>query len=159
MTTASAVPAVIDALVTMATAAVPSGTVVSDGLSFSGEVGNYLMIGVEDPEVELAQRSARTAQEWPHAGTGARDEKGEITCAALSWTGDSGPTSAKAARDACYATADALSAALRANPSLGVDSVLYASYGTGDSLSQAQDKHGAYALLIFRVAFHARLTS
>lgn len=156
MTYASPLPAIIDALVVLG-ATLPN-VITYDGFGVTNEVGAYLMVGVEDPEVETAQQSGLSAQDWPTAGTGPRDEKGEITLAAHVWTGDSNDGSAKQVRDATYAIAEGLAAAIRTDYTLGaIPGLLWAAYGSSAVLRQAQDSSGAYALLIFKVAYLARL--
>jgi hypothetical protein len=150
----SVVPALIDALVAQATTALPS-TLVFDGIGVTDDPGDFLMIGVEDPDIEGAAFSADTKQDWAAVGTGApRDEQGDITCVALSWNGDGNP---KAARDGAYAIAAAVEDLLRANASLGVSGLLWTSFGTSSQLSQAQGEGGASALLVFRINFRARI--
>jgi hypothetical protein len=152
----SPVPSIIDALVVLG-GTIPN-VVTYDGFGVTNEVGAYLMIGVEDPDVESAQQSAMAGQEFPTAGVQARTEQGQITCAAHVWTGESGPTSAKAVRDSTYAVIEALAAAIRTDYTLGaLPGLLWAALGTSMELRQAQDTHGASAFVIFRVAYLAYL--
>lgn len=151
----SVVPALIDALVSAATTALPSVRV-SDGIGATDDPGDFLMIGVEDPDLEGAAFSAETKQDWAHANYTARAETGEITCVAVSWNGD-GPEGAKAARDGAYAISAAVETLLRANPSLGVDGLLWTGFGSSSQLSQAQGDGGASALLVFRINFRAQI--
>lgn len=152
----SVIPALIDALVAAARTALPN-TRVSDGIGATDDPGDFLMIGVEDPDIEGAAFSADAKQDWASVGTGApRDEQGEITCVAVSWNGN-GPEGAKAARDAAYAIAAAVEDLLRATPSLGVDGLLWTGFGSSSQLSQAQGDGGASALLVFRINFRARI--
>lgn len=150
----SVLPALIDAVVAAARTNLPN-VLVFDGVGVTDDPGDFLMIGVEDPDLEGAAFSADTRQDWAAAGTGApRDEQGEITCAALSWNGDGNP---KAARDGAYAIAAAVEDLLRANPSLDVAGLLWTSFGSSSQLSQAQGSGGASALLVFRINFRARI--
>jgi hypothetical protein len=150
----SVVPALIDALVAAATTALPD-VLVFDGIGVTDDPGDFLMVGVEDPDIEGAAFSADTKQDWAAVGTGApRDEQGDITCVALSWNGDGDP---KAARDDAYAIAAALEDLLRDTPALGVPGLLWTSFGTSSQLSQAQGPDGASALLVFRINFRARI--
>lgn len=151
----SVVPALIDALVSTATTALPN-TLVFDGIGVTDDPGNFLMIGVEDPDIEGAAFSSDAKQAWANANYSTRDEEGEITCAALSWNGN-GYEGVKAARDGAYAIAAAVENLLRANPSLGVDGLLWTGFGSSSQLSQAQDSQGASALLVFRINFRARI--
>lgn len=150
----SVVPAAIDALVAAARIALPD-VLVHDGIGQTDDPGDFLMIGVEDPDIEGAAFSADTKQDWAAVGTGApRDEQGDITCVALSWNGDGDP---KAARDGAYAIAAAVEDLLRNTPALGVPQLLWTSFGSSSQLSQAQGDGGASALLVFRINFRARI--
>lgn len=149
----SAVPALIDAMFTAFTAAL-TGVKVYDGFGVSDDPGDFLMIGVEDPDLEGFGFSADVKQDWANANYTAREESGDIVCAALSWNGDGNQ---KVARDAVYATQSAVENVLRGNPSLGVSTVLWTSFGTSAQLSQIQDHKGCAALLIFRIFFRAQI--
>lgn len=150
----SVIPDLIDALVAAATTALPSVNV-TDGIGVTDDPGDFLMIGVEDPDIEGAAFSADTRQDWAAVGTGApRDESGEITCVALSWNGDG---NAKAARDGAYAITAEVEDLLRADPDLGVSALLWTGFGSSSQLSQAQGDGGASALLVFRINFRARI--
>ena len=152
----SAVPEVIDALVALARTEV-TDTLVFDGIGATDDPGNFLMIGVEDPDIEGAAFSADVKQGWANANYTTRDEEGDITCVALAWVGDSGDAGQKAARDAAYAITAALEAALRTDPSLGLPTLLWSGFGTTSQLSQAQGSGGSSALLVFRINFRARI--
>lgn len=152
----SIVPSLIDALVTQATAALPAIRVY-DGYGISSDPGDFLMIGVDDPDGpdpantaagQLAFATMRTAP-------GTRDEQGELVCAALSWNGNA---DMKGARDAVQAIATAVDTFTRADPSLGLaPSLLWALVGSNYDYSQQQDGEGAQALLVFRIGYRARI--
>ena len=147
------VPALIDALVDAATTALPD-VLVLDGMGATDEPGDYLMVGVDDPDTEGDAFAADSQQRWAHANGSARDESGQVTCAAFSWNGDGDQ---KAARDAAYASVEALAAACRATPDLGVSSLLWTDFGTDARLTQMQGDSGAAALVVFQIAFRARI--
>lgn len=153
----SVVPALIDALVQKAAAALPA-VLVSDGFTLTEDPGDFMMIGVEDPDNEGFETSADSQQEWAHANHTARNQTGDITCAALSWNGNSDQ---KAARDAAYRLTSALATLLRNDPSLGLvpgsASMLVASFGTREQLIQTKDEKGALSLVVFTVHFQARI--
>ena len=153
MTVLSAVPAVIDALVSAATSALPDVSV-SDGYSLADEYGDYLYVGVDDPDSVNPAQSADTQHAWAHANYTTHDQEGTITCAAHSWNGDADP---KTARDAAYAIASTVAQILRDTPSLGIPTLLWARFGARESLSQGQGPGGASALVVFTIAFRARL--
>lgn len=149
----SVLPDLIDALVTAARTALPA-TKVYDGFGVTDDPGDFLMVGVEDADLETAATSANSEQQWAHSTGTARDESGELTCVALSWNGDG---DAKVARDAAFAITAAVENLLRANPSLGIPELLWTGYGSTVELSQGQGKTGAEALVVFKVAFRARI--
>jgi hypothetical protein len=153
---ASALPDVIDALVTLSAAALPS-LQVYDGIGASDDPGDFLMVGVEDPDIERAAFSAEVDQARATM-SGARDEQGTINCCALSWNGDSTNAGQKAARDAAFATVAAVETILRTtSPTLGVTGVLRTEFGGRLTVSQAQGDTGASCMVIFSVAYLARI--
>lgn len=149
----SVIPAVIDALVDLARD-VLTDVSVYDGFGLSEDPGDFLMIGVGDPDSSTLDKAASSAQGWTYANTTTRDEEGDVTCAALSWNGDADQ---KTARDSVFAITAALEDALRANPSLGLDNLLWTGYGPTSDLDQNQDGSGAMALLVFTIHFKARI--
>lgn len=149
----SVIPALIDALVAQSTTALPS-VKVYDGLAVTNDPGDFLMVGVEDPDLESAASSATAEQSWAHSTGTSRDESGEITCAALSWNGDG---NLKTARDGVFAITAAVENLLRNDPDLGVAGLLWTSFGSTVELSQGQGDMGADALVVFKVAFRARI--
>lgn len=150
----SAIPAVIDALVTLARSV--EGVTVYDGLGTLGEVGDFLMVGVDDPNTPNEAQSADSQQDWASSNPSSIDEVGQITCAALSWNGD---TDQKAARDAAFATCNALATAIRSNPTLSLPTLLWARYGKSQALTQNidSDTGATEAMVVFSVYFRARI--
>lgn len=154
MTDVSAIPEVIDALVTTARANLPATVIVSDGFITSDDPGNFLMIGVDDPDNANSASTATSVQQWASTGLGGTtDEMGDVTCAALSWNGDG---DSKAARDSAFATCAGLAVALRANPSMSLPTLLWTRYGTSTTLTEDQTDNAAQALVVFTVHFRAR---
>lgn len=149
----SVVPALIDALVAAGRAALPDVLVI-DGMGKTDDPGDYLMIGVDDPDTDGDAFSGDSQQKWAHATGSARDESGQITCAAFSWNGNADQ---KAARDSAYASVEALASACRADVDLGVASLVWTDFGTDARLSQIQSDSGAAALVVFQIAFRARI--
>ena len=150
----SVVPALIDALIAAASTAGVAN--VLDGVSLSGDAaaGDYLMIGVDDPDSEGDAFTGSSRQRWANSNGRQRDEEGEITCAAYSWNGDGDQ---KAARDAAFVMVEALASACRATPDLGVANLLWTDFGSDTNLSQNQGDWGASALVVFTIAFRARI--
>lgn len=158
----SVIPTVIDALVTQATAALTGVTVLDGYATPDGSASNFLYIGVDDPQTTQAAQTSDTEQTAATMGTPrSRDQRGTVTCAALSW---SGGTDQKAVRDAAYATVAAVENLLRADPALGTGMAgrLVCQLGS-ETLSQNQYQGddntagGCDALVIFTVAFRARI--
>lgn len=150
---ASVVPALIDALVTAATAALPSA-VVLDGIGLTDTPGDYLMVGVSDPESGESE-AASVSQEQMAFGSGRpRREDGVIHVAARSVNGDGNQ---KVARDAAYALQEALAAVLRPSDGLGVTGVLRLGNGSSMRLLQDQNEYGSVATLLYDIAFEAAI--
>lgn len=158
MASVSVVPALIDALVAQATAAVGltgAEATVYDGVGNADIAGDYLMIGVDDPDGPDWARSASVTRDFETVGGGAYndiDEEGDIACVALSWNGS---TDQKSVRDAVYAIAEALAGVCRTNPTLGIDRLLWALYGGRSDLLQVQNENGVLARLEFQIHFRA----
>lgn len=147
-------PALIDALVTNATAALPD-VLVYDGFGVDAEPGNqYLMVGVEDVDSKGSSWAATAEQEWANANYTARDEDGVVICAALAWNGDS---DAKAARDDAFAVVAAVENMCRTTPSQGVANLLWTSAGHRLQLTQDQAESGAIAIVVFQIRYRARI--
>lgn len=152
----SVIPTLIDAIVAAARAALPA-TQVYDGYAVTQDPGDFLMVGVNDPDAGDDAFSAESEQEWAHAIGGVRDERGDVTCVALSWNGDG---NAKTARDRAFAIVAGVEGAVRpagAPGTLSVPGVLWLAYGTQTQLLQQQGDSGAVAKVIFTVNFRARV--
>ena len=148
----------IDTLHTLSVAALPS-VLVLDGMGVTDDPGDFLMIGVEDPDVDGFSDSAESQHTWAGRGNRARDEVGSVSCCALSWNGDSGDAAQKAARDAAQAIVAAVETLVRTDPNLGaaVAGLQWVRFGERLVLRQIQTDTGAVALVYFQIAFQARL--
>lgn len=144
----------IDALVTTLTAAL-SNIQVYDGTGASDDPGDYLMVGVSDPDASPPQ-AFEARQAWAGIGARARDEEGTVNCAALSWNGDA---SAKKARDGVKAITQAVEDALRADPNLGgaVPGLLWVEYGTDGRADLIEATDGTALLWRFDIRYQARI--
>lgn len=150
----SVVPAFLDAIVEGARFAAPALNVY-DGFGSTDDPGDFLMVGVSDPDMEGVENAAEGQQDWATVGQqGARSERGEVTCVALSWNGNG---DAKAARDAAYATVALVETFCRNDPDLGIPTLLWNSALSSHQLLQNQDDQGALAMVTFRIAFQARI--
>lgn len=150
----SIVPALIDALVTQAVAALPT-TLVIDGVGITDDPGDYLMVGVADPDDGgESEAAAATQQQMTFGATRPRLEQGVIHMAARSIDGGG---SQKTARDAVYAIQEALASVLRTTDNLGVAGVMSLSNGSTLRLMQNQTDFGAMATLLYDIAFDAQI--
>lgn len=153
----SRLPEFIDALVTQGrTALADEEVLVLDGYDVTGDPSDFVMIGVENPDLAEAAFSGAGTQVAATMGTARkRDEDGSVTCAAYSWNGD---CNQKAARDAVFGYMAAFETLLRADPSFSIDAGgLFVGQLGEWRLSQNQNEDGADALLIFTIRYRARL--
>ena len=97
---ASAIPALIDAIVEQARAALPADAEVFDGYGVSLTNNTVLHVGVDDPRLVAEAVSARSEQteETPCI----RRETGDVGCATLAWDGTGVQ---KSPRDRAFAVA------------------------------------------------------
>jgi hypothetical protein len=151
--TTSVVFDLVDALVSRLTSLLEVN--VFDGYGITDDPGDYLMVGVEDPDSDRAT-SAEAKQEWAGLGARMRYEEGTITCIAMSWNGDG---DLAAARAAAKATTVAVENHLRDDPNLGgtVAGLNWTGYGTRTELIQLQATDGACVMCVFDIAFKARI--
>lgn len=148
----SVVPALIDALVAAATAALPA-VLVNDSWIISSDPGDYLMVGVSDPsDPDDSEAAIVNQSQLTFGATRPRHEEGIIRMAARSINGDADP---KVARDAVYAIQEALAAALRTTDNLGVAGITMLGNAADLRLLQNQGTYGARATLLYGIAFQA----
>lgn len=148
----SVFPALVDALFTQATAALPA-VLVLDGEGATDDPGDFLMIGSNSSSGDGEVTSGESRQEVRATG-GIREERGEVNCLALSWNGEGNQ---KTARDSAFAIAEAVATLCRTTPDLGVANVVWTSYGTQTTPLQIQSKDGAVCVVEFAVAYVARI--
>jgi hypothetical protein len=147
----SAFPAVVDALIALSAAAMPTVAVV-EGINPSRDPGSFLMVNVDAGDVDGAP-SPRIEQSRATM-SGARNEQGVVVCAAESWNGDGNP---KAARDAAFAVVAGVENLLRSTPTLGLSVVLKTEFGEDIYPRPGQGDFGAECFVIFSVAYLARI--
>lgn len=153
MAATSAIPAAIDALVSLATAALPS-VVVVDGPGATDNVHpDWLFVGVDDPDSESAVTAAEGESAWAALGHRQREETFTVNLAAVSWSGDNGM---KAVRDAAFTTVAAVEQAIVDDPTLG-GAVLYASFAGVSTVRQNTTDMGTDVHALFVVRCKARL--
>jgi hypothetical protein len=148
----SVIPALIDALVEQAGQSLEA-VLVFDGMRVTSDPGDYLMVGVDDPDADGFAQAADADQAWAGLGAHAKNQTGGVWCVAESRNGDGDP---KAARDAAYATVAAVEDLCRVDPTLAVLTGGWASVGGDERLSQSR-VGGASARVAFRVNFQARI--
>lgn len=154
MIAASAVPAVIDALVATWQAA---DVVVYDGPGATDDSPfTYVLVGVGDPDQEALNQSAFASQTWPWLGHVQRDEVGYVRCAVVSWSGD---RDQKMVRDAGFALLADLATAIENDPSLQQPQPLWVEGIDSLDVRQEQSDNGAFITLLFNVNYHARLSA
>lgn len=150
MTTTSRMPAVIDALVSTLTAALPAAQII-DGPPVTTPDGDYLSVGWT-PTGE----TPRAVQAWSPYGNNARDEVMDIPCYCDSYSGD---TEAAPRRTAAYGLFAAVEVALRGsdpnNPPIGAALAPAEVEITSHEVYQEQTEKG----LAVGVVFHVQVTS
>ena len=160
MARTSVVPDIIDGLVYVATAALPAARVI-DGYDLSEDPSDMFMVGVDDPSSPTWANVATSQAKWANATKQGRDESGEVTCAAISFNGNSDQ---QQARNTVYAMVNAVADAVRANHTLasgtypnGIPGVWETNVGASSKLTQILNDDGAVALLVVTVDFKARI--
>jgi len=149
----------ITQLVTTCRANVPTGVKVYDGQGASQDPGNFLMVGVWDPDSADEATPSTGTQEWSGLGHKAALEDGVVACCALAWTGDSGDGAQQKAREAVRDIVANVDLALRNDPNLGgaVPGLNWVRYGQNYELAQWSTTDGTRAVFRFEVAYKARL--
>lgn len=144
--------AAIDAVVAGAGAAL-TNVLVLDG-EVTDDPGDWLFVGIGDPDDEGFAKAAETRHAWAGLGNHARNQEGDIWCVAQASSGDS----MKAARDAAFAIVAAVETFLRADPTLGgVLTPGWARHGTSEDLEQLASDQGWFARVPFQIYFQSRL--
>lgn len=144
----------IDATVTQYRSALTTFTVY-DGVGASDDPGNFLMVGVPDPDSEQTPTSAEASQEWAGLGAKRRDEEGSITCCALAWNGETDGLAA--ARGVIRGMFNTIGDLHREDPTLGVASVMWTGLGKNLRVDQIQSAEGSMVLVVFDIGYKARI--
>ena len=151
---ASVVPALIAALYAQASSSLPT-TLVLLGPGVTDDPGDYLMVGVLDPDDEDAVEVADVTQDpMAFGSTRPRREEGFIHLVARSRNGD---LDLQAALDAAAAVEEALAAVLRTTDSLGVTGVMKLGNGARKRVTWNLDNFGAVATIQYDIAFDAAI--
>lgn len=155
----TAVPQAIDALIAFAEAQVPAGVDVFDGDEPAAPSGDYVIIGIKDPDPDDTAPTAplaQTTQAWAAVGWQQAvytDETGVITCAAVAWVGD---RQLKVVRDKVSAIVSTLAGAMFDDPTLGLGPWFQARIATFQ-LTQLSHPDGVTARAVFEVHTVARI--
>lgn len=146
-------PDVVDGLIAVATAGL-TGITILDGFGNTDDPGDYLMVGVDDPNTPDLARGGRARSDWRTVGQGGstRREEGSVTCAAMSWNGEG---DLKSARDSAFATVAALETSLKTDPTIG-GRVMFATTNSHDYIPAVGDT-GAEVIVVFTVSYVARI--
>jgi hypothetical protein len=156
---ASAIPAIIDALVTTWSGAVTTAAV-HDGFGESTDGTPDLMVGIDDPFPDMNPTQAvMSSQTMAALGTQrSRDQSGSITCAVYVSNPDTGNSGQKAARTAAYEILGTVGDLLRADPTAGVSGFSFLTCQIGDErLSQSKTATSSGVRLVFTISFQARI--
>lgn len=148
----SRVPDAIDAIVT---ALVAADLTVYDGPEVADPSDTEAVYVGWDGDPDTDEPSVTTTQQWTGPGSRTKNEDIAITCAAVSWGGD---TAVKARRDAAYALFAAVEDALRpgTGPNLGLPPPTVFSLSSSQ-LHQEQTDAGLQARLIFTISVSTRI--
>lgn len=150
----TAVLDVIDALVEQYGTAVTTATVY-DGVGASNDPGDFIMVGVSDPDSDQAPNSAETTSEWAGLGAKRGDEEGTVSCCVMSWNGEA--EGLAEARAKVRTMLDTIAAVHVADPTLGIGPVMWTRFGSRGSTTQLQSDLGSMVLHYFEIAFKARI--
>ena len=147
----------LDTLNDRLTTALAGTANVIDGTGNTADTGNFIMIGVDDPDVEGFTESVEAQQEWVGVGASrVRYEEGTVSCCAMSWNGDG---SLRAARAAVKVIIAAVENHLRSDPNLGgtVAGLNWAEFGKRHATKQGENDAGAGVIHFFQIDFKARI--
>jgi hypothetical protein len=156
---ASAIPAIIDALVSAWTDAVPTAAV-HDGFGVSADGTPDLMVGIDDPFPDQDPTQAvMSTQVMAALGTQrTREQNGSITCAVYVSDPDTGNSGQKTARTTAYGILETVGDLLRADPTAGVSDFSYLVCQIGqERLSQVKTATSSGVKLVFTINFQARI--
>jgi len=160
-TVTSRIPALIDYLVTLFTAAATLGqatppVTVFDGPPATGlDAPLKLFVGLADPDNPGAEAAAESQQDWSALGRLGRDETVTIHCCAEAWAGTD---DMKTVRAAATGIAAAVEQVMQADTTQFGGNVLYPAPGiTSLALLQNNTQQGAVARVAFDLVFRARI--
>lgn len=151
--TTSRIPNLLDGLVTMFTAALPSVQVI-DGPYQQAPTGDFLCVGWS-PDDDTA---ATGDQAWAGLGARHKDEQVDVVCYLDAASGSAGQTDVKSRRDSAYVLLAAVEDALRADPQVNGSLTNPGWCGLGPhSLRQEQTESGFEIGITFHIVGQARI--
>lgn len=147
------------ALVDAFTTALPTGWKVYNGQGASDDPGNFVMVGVGDPNSDQPELAASGSLEWAGLGHKSSKEESRIHCAAVAWSGDVGNAAMAAVEATIDAGMSAIETALRTDPNLGgaVPGLNWVRYAGDWSLTELVAPDGTAAIFQFDVTYFASL--
>jgi hypothetical protein len=155
MAKATASLGLASALVTAATAVVPTDVDVRLGYGTTSSANDYVLIGVEDPFSDGPASAISSDQDFLYAGAAGRTEKGQVNCVAYVRTGDTDLLVTQARMESIL---DPIATSLRSNPGQsGYPAELLWCHLSVTQIATDQDAKGAWMLVNFVVLFEAQL--
>lgn len=132
---------------------------VYDGQGATDDPGNFLMVGVSDPDEEGESEAATSTQEWNGLGHKAATELGAVSCCALAWRGEVGSDAQRQVREDVRDLVAGVDSALKADPNLGgtVPGLNWVRYGATNTLRQFSGSEGVRAVFYFEIAYRAHI--
>ncbi len=148
--TGAALPDVIDSLVSLLTAALPTATVTDGPPLEDGYAALEVHVGAQLDDADAPAGSSDLA--WAWLGHVQRDESGSVQLVVTAWTGDS---AFKPARDRVFEALGTIETVIAADPSLGGVCINVTSVTLGDLIQQV-DAQGVRVYITPTINYHAR---
>ena len=153
MTAVSAIPAVTDKVIAVATAALTGVTILDGPLPGNAAEGNYLAVGAAEMRPDSDGTDAvDSSMVWRSTGPTAQENL-TLLCVARSWNGNGDQ---KSARDAAFTTVNALVNAWKTDPTWG-GVVLDSAGPSRIHQRNGQNNAGAWTEVAFDLSFRALL--
>lgn len=149
----SQIPAAIDKLVALFTAALPADVTVADGPQTAWPTERWAVVGGDGP-VQEEEDAARGTQTWKGLGAKVRDEAIDIICAVGASSGDVG--SMKPLRDSAYGLLTLIETQLCADYGLGGFTTGGAAAVVDSALKYVTNSQGAAAVVVFTINIPVR---
>lgn len=149
----SIIPQLIDGLTTRLTTDLDGVAKVADGPVPTSDFGDYVMIGIDDPDKQGGYILAgESTEDWAHANTTTIDQEGFITAAVLVFSGDS---VFKPVRDKAFVIKSVIDNIVKNHTVLAIDELEWLQ-PSSHTYSQSSNTKGVVAFLVMRIGFKAR---